>query len=299
MSVLYIRNKDTGKFEPVTTIQGARGPTGYVDGLDYWEDAPKKCGTASPGTSELVPRGDHVHPMPTAQDVGAIPHENFVHNSDFTRFIAQAGIGGLHGTQAYAGDRWILDSGSVTGVANGGAFTEITLNGTIRQKIENPPGTGTVILEMIDGEAEASYAGGELTITSSGGILKNVRLYEGEMQSEPLPYVSRGMAAELMECQRFCTVIPGWVHFRAATVTTNQIWATVHLPIVPNNSSMTPAFNDAGFVVRDMNNKDVEGFTFSVVALGGYLRFVAAKSSHGMTDAVIRTTAPIIVSFDL
>lgn len=73
MSILYIRNKKTGQFEPIKTIQGSKGDTGAVEGIEYWEGAPKANGTASPGTSDLMARGDHVHPMPTAQDVGARP----------------------------------------------------------------------------------------------------------------------------------------------------------------------------------------------------------------------------------
>ena len=39
---------------------------------------------------------------------------NILDNSDFTNLVAQAGIGGNHGTIAYAADRWILDSGTVS-----------------------------------------------------------------------------------------------------------------------------------------------------------------------------------------
>lgn len=75
MSVMYIRNKETGQFEPIKTIQGSKGDTGAVEGIEYWEGAPKANGTASPGTSDLMARGDHVHPMPTAQQVGARPND--------------------------------------------------------------------------------------------------------------------------------------------------------------------------------------------------------------------------------
>ena len=71
MSVLYIRDKATGRFVPIHTIQGARGPMGFVDGLEYYENAPKALGNASPGNLNLVARGDHVHPKPTPADIGA------------------------------------------------------------------------------------------------------------------------------------------------------------------------------------------------------------------------------------
>lgn len=34
---------------------------------------PSALGTASPGSSAKYSRGDHVHPMPSASDVGAVP----------------------------------------------------------------------------------------------------------------------------------------------------------------------------------------------------------------------------------
>lgn len=131
---------------------------------------------------------------------------NYAHNSDFTQFIAQAGIGGNHGTQAYAGDRWILDSGTVTGDAreDGNGYTNITLNGTIRQIVNNAPDVGTVAIEMISGTAEISYVDGEITITSNGGVIKNVRLFKGNYSADNRPvYQPKGYSAELRECMRY------------------------------------------------------------------------------------------------
>ena len=127
---------------------------------------------------------------------------NLLDNSDFTNLVAQAGIGGNHGTVAYAADRWILDSGTVTGEANenGNGYRNITLNGTIRQIIANPPAVGTAGVEMISGTAAVSYTNGELTITSSGGIIKNVLLCAAETLPE---YQPKGYAAELAECLRY------------------------------------------------------------------------------------------------
>lgn len=58
---------------PVIKLTIPRGDTGAVDGIDYYEGTPKALGTASPGTANGLARGDHVHPMPTAADVGALP----------------------------------------------------------------------------------------------------------------------------------------------------------------------------------------------------------------------------------
>lgn len=140
------------------------------------------------------------------KNLGIEDRYNYIDNSDFTQFVAQAGIGGAHGTQAYAGDRWILDSGTVTGEANanGNGYSNITLNGTIRQIIADPPAVGSVGIEMVSGTAAISYADGEVTITSSGGVIKNVSLLENTYLADNFPkFQPKGYGAELAECQRY------------------------------------------------------------------------------------------------
>ena len=126
---------------------------------------------------------------------------NILDNSDFANLVAQAGIGGNHGTIAYAADRWILDSGTVSYAAGVG----LTLNGTIRQKLEYPPtGETSAFVGMASGAASISYADGAVTITSSGGVLKWAALYGGVYTETTKPeYQPKGYGAELAECQRY------------------------------------------------------------------------------------------------
>lgn len=133
---------------------------------------------------------------------------NYLHNSDFTQFVAQAGIGESHAgsVEKYAGDRWILDSGTVTGDAreDENGYTNITLNGTIRQIVANAPDVGTAAIEMTSGTADISYANGAITITSNGGVIKNVRLFKGNIDADNIAtYHPKGYGAELTECLRY------------------------------------------------------------------------------------------------
>lgn len=79
---------------PVIRLTIPRGDTGSVDGIDYYEGTPAALGTASPGTANGVARGNHVHPMPSAKDVGAA-EENHTHTTDditgLSDALAQAG----------------------------------------------------------------------------------------------------------------------------------------------------------------------------------------------------------------
>ena len=156
---------------------------------------------------------------------------NILDNSDFTNLVAQTGIGGNHGTIAYAADRWILDSGTVSYEADVG----LTLNGTIRQKIEHQPaGKTSAFCGMASGAASISYADGAVTITSSGGVLKWAALYEGEYTAETLPeYQPKRYAAELAECQRYCYIVSAAsnVAFPGMLFDANTVRMSIRLPV--------------------------------------------------------------------
>lgn len=157
---------------------------------------------------------------------------NLLDNSDFQHFVAQARVGGNHGAQAYAGDRWILDSGTVTGVANanGDGYSNITLNGTIRQIVANAPaGEHVCAIEMVSGTADISYGDGEVTITSYGGVIKNVGLYAGNRKPK---YTSKGYISELLECLSYYYYIPSTkAALTAYSHSTTEIRATMVLPV--------------------------------------------------------------------
>ena len=133
---------------------------------------------------------------------------NILDNSDFTNLVAQAGIGGNHGSIAYAADRWILDSGTVSYAAGVG----LTLNGTIRQKLEYPPtGETSAFVGMASGAASISYADGAVTITSSGGVIKWAALYDGTYTEANRPeYQPKGIAQERIACHRFFVRADAW-----------------------------------------------------------------------------------------
>lgn len=82
--------------KPEVELTIPRGDTGAIDGLDYYEGEPEALGEASPGTANGVARGNHVHPMPTAADVGAVAyHEtapvNLLTNSYFAEPVNRRG----------------------------------------------------------------------------------------------------------------------------------------------------------------------------------------------------------------
>lgn len=129
---------------------------------------------------------------------------NLLDNSYFRYPVAQAGIGGNHGNQAYAVDRWILTNGSVSHQEGVG----LTLNGTITQKLEhNPIFNAHAFVGMASGQASISYSDGAVTITSSGGVIAWAALYdtyENVYSEQVLPeYRPKGYTEELTACLRY------------------------------------------------------------------------------------------------
>lgn len=205
---------------------------------------------------------------------------NILDDSDFTNLVAQAGIGGNHGTIAYAADRWILDSGTVSYAAGIG----LTLNGTIRQKLEFPPtGETSAFVGMASGAASISYADGAVTITSSGGVLKWAALYGGVYSAATMPdYQPKGYGAELAECQRYYYVIsdgsilPGHI-----TTSAKELVCIIDTPcsmrIVP-----TAAMSSVKICVRTVN---------------GYSTVATSSGASPSSVRVSRTGAHTLVTF--
>lgn len=140
--------------------------------------------------------------------------KNWLDNSDFIHPIAQAGYGGVHGSQKYATDRWKL-TGTVSFQENVG----LTLNGTMRQILEfKPSGDVTAIVKTASGigtnnglttDATITYDDGLVTVQSSGGVIEWVALYQGVYDNiYTIPtYKSKGYSIEYENCRRFYTQV--------------------------------------------------------------------------------------------
>ena len=179
--------------------EGPQGPAGQngADGKSAYAYAQEGgyTGNESEFAAKLAAE------YPDFADLRAAVPTNLLDNSDFTNPVAQAGVGGSHGNQAYALDRWILTSGTVSYQSGIG----LTLNGTITQKLEHPPtGTVSAFVGMASGQASISYSGGAVTITSAGGIVAWAALYEGSYNEDTGPnYHPKGFGAEFTECLRY------------------------------------------------------------------------------------------------
>ena len=214
---------DAGEFNGPPGEPGPQGPKGQ-DGTVAFSDLTDQQKESLRGKSAYAYAQDGgftgteeefaaklAEECPTFADLRTAAPVNLLDNSDFTNPVAQAGIGGNHGTQAYAADRWILTSGSVSHTAGVG----LTLNGAITQKLEHPPaGAVSAFVGMASGSANISYSGGTVTISSAGGTVAWVALYLGAYTEQTKPeYHAKGYAAELLECMRYYQ--KNWVTYQA------------------------------------------------------------------------------------
>lgn len=168
-----------------------------------------------------------------------IQPRNLLDNSDFTNLVAQAGIGGMHGTERYAADRWWNQYryGNISQNSSGLTIEYTENQCWITQKLELDAYVGkelTLAVQTTDGLAighcnEFSTTGIMISIVSVPDLLVRLQdntvsiismmqnipktivwaaLYEGGYNAETLPpYVPKGYAAELAECMRYYRVL--------------------------------------------------------------------------------------------
>lgn len=218
-------------------IQGPQGPKGEpgkdgsgsvstVNGVEPVQ------GNVTLTASDVGARADTW--VPTAAEVGALPEDgtaadaamlggkapayylqprNLLDNSNFRSPVNQRGASSYTTAGAYGIDRWSQRTSSSVTVNSG----SITVTGKIKQRLLSAAQGGTYTLA-------AGKADGSVTILTTHGWDNDAgcyyvelpageyvwaALYEGSYTADTLPpYVSKGYAAELAECQRYYNSIP-------------------------------------------------------------------------------------------
>lgn len=210
-------------------------------------------------------------------------------NPEFT--VAQAGIGGNHGSVPYAADCWKLVSGTVSAAPGGG----LVLNGTIRQTLETAVGFDAVAsINVTSGTATAAYddATKQFDITSSGGTIKRAHLGLVAIADwSKLPPTNYGKG--LQECQRrfqrlsyaessviaTAVAISGYIAFQIGLACTMRTTPTVVVtcsPFAVNTSTALTALS--------VNNMSAGNVVIGSVYSGGAQASLITASSDGYID---------------
>jgi len=172
----YVYDVDAGEY--VDSGRPSRGATGAVDGLDYFASSPSALGTANPGAANGVARGDHVHPMPTADDVGALANADLLDKLypvgiivPFANTVEPAAVWG--GTwELLEEGRTVIQSGSTYALGSTGGEAAVQL------EVSQMPEHSHDLEYSLDGGATytAMNLGKDGTVTSDkyGGLSNSV-----------------------------------------------------------------------------------------------------------------------------
>lgn len=232
---------------------------------------------------------------------------NLLDNSDFRNPVNQRGASSYSGNFVRSIDRWLAaegPSGSVSVKIEDGGITFTTSGGGIVYLIQrfekgylDLSKQHTIVAYMADGTV--SFSGyidtSEETMDSvnvtfpSGSKIKCVALYEGSYTADTLPpYVPKGYAAELAECQRYFQTIP--YYFAQNSVNTNSNYPS-YFPIqfFPMRIAPTVTLNESWN--SNMASKTTERVTTRSLSIG----FVLDSTSNGF----LQWSGSIILSADL
>lgn len=122
-------------------------------------------------------------------------------------------------------------------------------------------------------------------------------IYEGTYTDDTLPpYVPKGYAAELLECQKYCVVLSRYGYFPSPIVSPNMVITSIPINI---KMRITPTI-DGTLLIYNSQNVAQDGFSFEVAAVGNtLLRIDASKTAHGLTQAALRFDSDVVLSADL
>ncbi len=260
---------------------------------------------------------------------------NLLDNSNFLNPVNQRGQTNYTGS-GYTIDRWRIYSAATVSVAAAGLVVDATsVAANLQQNMETlPNGTftfaakvnGNVVFRVIASNngtvttinnSKAAFAGGYLAagkgnsgyyvqIVNSVGYTNRVEwaaLYEGEYTLETLPpYVPKGYAAELAECQRYYWQ---YQHNNGMAVGTAYMNAATEAYVTfafPQTMRITPtiSINDIS-TLRLMCVDGMKGVTAYTVARGTPnqlgVTFTTNSAGTAYTPCVMRSNSGTIIAF--
>ena len=232
---------------------------------------------------------------------------------------------GIGNRDVYTIDRWVIPWQDGLEVTVGDGYIQKG-NKIWEQRLENidPNKVYTGALALLDGTVYVhsgkladgfgdwnnsfwcGYENNQGYFTIRNGMTQPViwaALYEGSYTAETLPpYVPKGYAAELAECQRYCWRTYDMYRIRCNQVTSSVLDFMITFP-VPMRTEPQLILNGNAYVYS-MSSVAYSGWELSMptvanAAQSGYMMLRATKSGHGLTDGWIDIPEGSIFSSDL
>lgn len=123
-----------------------------------------------------------------------------------------------------------------------------------------------------------------------------IDLYEGEYTAETYPE-HKPSGDELCTCLQYCRKINAGFMFRADIVSANTLQFIIPIGIAMR---VVPSIESGDLSIVSLAGVAVDGFSITISMAGnGFVRFLAAKTAHGLSDAALRVESDVILSADL
>ena len=218
-----------------------------------------------------------------------IQPRNLLDNSDFTKPVNQRGNTSYSGN-TYTIDRWYTYSSNAEIVLNTGYIT--IQNSALMQKVDTDPDkTYTAAVCKADGSVivvTGTFSGGFGNVNigircgiSSGyprflmepvlGGVKWAALYEGSYTADTLPpYVPKGYAAELAECQRYYQLFKN-IGITGLLFSNNKKVLLPVYPKIPMRKTPTISIGSIGWIRgTGVNETNIPAFTINTYSNNPY-----------------------------
>lgn len=198
-----------------------------LDGMDAADFAALYAG----GVRLLMVKNNETITLHAVDSNGALtwldtnmPRQNLLDNAGF--WIAQAGYGGLHGSDKYAADRWLLfvhEGGSISAQMDSYGILSVAAenrDGSLSQRFEplDNHKTYTAAFYLADGTLEFAYIQNAGDVSYIQSVIpsgqtrayKGAALYEGAYNAVTMPpLIFSDPVTELIKCMHYFQVVIG------------------------------------------------------------------------------------------
>ena len=136
-----------------------------------------------------------------------------------------------------------------------------------------------------------------IVIDNTNSTHYTLRWAKLELGANATPYLPPDPAIELLKCQRYYQRIPAFLPVRASGVSADFIDFTFPISVPMR---ISPSANLADLSICNTNYVEQDGFTPSVhIVSDGCICIRAAKTAHGMQDAIARAKSALELSAEL
>lgn len=239
-------------------------------------------------TEQEAQRAEITQLQSGSSQTGTVIGANLLDNPDFR--INQRGVSGTISNAGYFVDRWQLVSGSVTINDD----KTLTLNGTIKQILEEPLGADATASASA---GTASYSDTDKTFLLTGDNV-TIEWAKLEYGDNATAFVPPDSVLELLRCQRYLQKIgsPSRFHSTLCDSWVIDFAIPLSVPLYKAPVLLSGVYK----VTNTEDSQSYTGFEFSTFnSSPGSIIIRCVKTSHGLSEALLLFDSDVLLSAEL